>query len=151
MPGTGHSHRFRGSISNRNSRPAFTRLGPWNARKVGSNGQVPVSTGSDSIIFKQGIGMQGGPAPTISGTGFTASNNGDGGRGIITVSEFSIGETMILTFASPYATMPLVSINIFGPGVFVWPTYTLTTSAITFTQGLAGSFNGTIHYTITPM
>ena len=60
MPGTGHSHRFRGSISNRNSRPAFTRLGPWNARKVGSNGQVPVSTGGDTIKFRQGIGMQGG-------------------------------------------------------------------------------------------
>ena len=108
MPGTGHSHRFRGSISNRNSRPAFTRLGPWNARKVGSNGQVPVSTGGDTINFRQGIGMQGGPAPTLSGTGVAkvTAFNGDGGRGVITMGGFSNPETLILTFASPYATMP---------------------------------------------
>ena len=150
MPGTGHSHRFRGSISNRNSRPAFTRLGPWNARKVGSNGQVPVSTGSDSIIFKQGIGMQGGPAPaiTFSGAG-SASTNGDGGRGVISVSNLAVGQTMTLTFG-PYASIPLVSINIFSPSVN-WPTYGIvTTSTLTFT-GIITPFTGTIHYTITPM
>ena len=151
MPGTGHSHRFRGSISNRNSRPAFTRLGPWNARKVGSNGQVPVSTGGDTIKFRQGIGMQGGPAPTIEHTAgtFTASNNGDGGRGVIALSGFSVGETMTFTFASPYASIPLTSINIFGT-LAAWPSYALTTSAITFSGGV-GTFTGTIHYTITPM
>ena len=151
MPGTGHSHRFRGSISNRNSRPAFTRLGPWNARKVGSNGQVPVSTGGDTIKFRQGIGMQGGPAPTVSGNGAVTVTalNGDGGRGVMTVTTLPASDIIILTFASPYATIPLVSINIFGTFAR-WPTYTLDESKITFT-GVLAPFTGTIHYTITPM
>ena len=34
MPGTGHSSRYKGSISNRNSKPAFQVLAPWNSKKM---------------------------------------------------------------------------------------------------------------------
>jgi len=41
MPGTGHSHRYKSSISNRNSKSAFQVLAPWNKGKLGKPGQVP--------------------------------------------------------------------------------------------------------------
>ena len=149
MPGTGHSHRFKSSISSRNARPRFNVLAPWSARKTGAAGDVAVSQGGDTLIFKQGIGMAGGPAPTITtDVGGSVTNNGDGGRGVIDVVGMTVGDFIVLTFASPYATIPLVSINIFGP-FLTWPTYVMTTSAITFTG--IGAFGGTIHYTITPM
>ena len=52
MPGTGHSSRYKGSISNRNSKPAFQVLAPWNSNKNGNFNQVPVSGGGDSVNFK---------------------------------------------------------------------------------------------------
>ena len=52
MPGTGHSHRYKGSISNRNTKPAFQVLAPWNSRKNGEKNQIPVSTGGDNVNFK---------------------------------------------------------------------------------------------------
>ena len=51
MPGTGHSHRYKGSISNRNTKPAFQVLAPWNSTKNGEKGQVPVSTGGTNLKF----------------------------------------------------------------------------------------------------
>ena len=35
MPGTGHSHRYKGSISNRNTKSSFQVLAPWNSVKNG--------------------------------------------------------------------------------------------------------------------
>jgi hypothetical protein len=52
MPGTGHSSRYKGSISNRNSKPAFQVLAPWNSKKNGDVNQVPVSSGGGPINFK---------------------------------------------------------------------------------------------------
>ena len=52
MPGTGHSHRYKGSISNRNTKSAFQVLAPWNAKKNGEKNQVAVSTGGDNLNFK---------------------------------------------------------------------------------------------------
>lgn len=52
MPGTGHSSRYKGSISNRNSKPAFQVLAPWNSKKNGNVNQVPVSGGGDAVNFK---------------------------------------------------------------------------------------------------
>ena len=58
MPGTGHSHRYKGSISNRNTKPAFQVLAPWNARKNGEQNQVAVSTGGTNLKFaKMGAKM----------------------------------------------------------------------------------------------
>ena len=52
MPGTGHSGRYRGSISNRNGKPAFQVLAPWNSRKNGEKGQVAISQGTDRVKFQ---------------------------------------------------------------------------------------------------
>jgi len=52
MPGTGHSSRYKGSISNRNSKPAFQVLAPWNSKKNGNINQVPVSSGGEAVNFK---------------------------------------------------------------------------------------------------
>ena len=53
MPGTGHSHRYKGSISNRNTKPAFQVLAPWNSTKNGEKGQVPISTGGTNLKFQK--------------------------------------------------------------------------------------------------
>ena len=56
MPGTGHSHRFKSSISNRNSKSAFQVLAPWNARKLGKEGQVAVATGGGNVKWEDQTG-----------------------------------------------------------------------------------------------
>ena len=52
MPGTGHSHRYKGSISNRNTKSSFQVLAPWNAKKNGEKNQVAVSTGGNNLNFQ---------------------------------------------------------------------------------------------------
>ena len=52
MPGTGHSGRYRGSISNRSSKPAFQVLAPWNSNKNGEKGQVAISQGTARVKFQ---------------------------------------------------------------------------------------------------
>ena len=52
MPGTGHSGRYKGSISNRNTKSSFQVLAPWNAKKNGEKNQVAVSTGGNNLNFQ---------------------------------------------------------------------------------------------------
>jgi len=52
MPGTGHSHRYKGSISNRNTKSSFQVLAPWNSVKNGEKNQVAVSTGGNKLNFE---------------------------------------------------------------------------------------------------
>ena len=64
MSGTGHSYRFKSSISNRNNKSAFQVLAPWNARKLGKAGQVPVTTGGGDLYFSSDITVD---SVTLSG------------------------------------------------------------------------------------
>ena len=58
MPGTGHSHRYKSSISNRNAKPAFQVLAPWNKGKLGKPGQVPViSEGGGNLQFSSHLNL----------------------------------------------------------------------------------------------
>ena len=53
MPGTGHSARYKGSISNRVRISPFQRLAEWNAQLLGADGAVPTITGGGgSLAFK---------------------------------------------------------------------------------------------------
>ena len=54
MPGTGHSHRYKGSISNRVKISPFQRLAEWNAQLLGADGAVPsITGGGGSLAFKK--------------------------------------------------------------------------------------------------
>ena len=54
MPGTGHSHRYKGSISNRVRKSPFQQLAEWNAQLLGAEGNVPTITGGGgSLAFKK--------------------------------------------------------------------------------------------------
>ena len=54
MPGTGHSHRYKGSISNRVRKSPFQQLAEWNAQLLGADGNVPTITGGGgSLAFKK--------------------------------------------------------------------------------------------------
>ena len=54
MPGTGHSARYKGSISNRVRISPFQRLAEWNAQLLGTDGAVPTITGGGgSLAFKK--------------------------------------------------------------------------------------------------
>ena len=54
MPGTGHSARYKGSISNRVRISPFQRLAEWNAQLLGADGAVPTITGGGgSLAFKK--------------------------------------------------------------------------------------------------
>jgi hypothetical protein len=58
MPGTGHSHRYKSSISNRNAKPAFQVLAPWNKGKLGKPGQVPViAEGGGNLQFSSHLNL----------------------------------------------------------------------------------------------
>ena len=52
MSGTGHSRRFKGSISNRGNTAPFQVLAPWNSKETGLQNQVPVSKGGDNLKFE---------------------------------------------------------------------------------------------------
>lgn len=54
MPGTGHSARYKGSISNRVRISPFQRLAEWNSQLLGADGAVPTITGGGgSLAFKK--------------------------------------------------------------------------------------------------
>jgi hypothetical protein len=54
MPGTGHSSRYKGSISNRVRISPFQRLAEWNSQLLGADGSVPTITGGGgSLAFKK--------------------------------------------------------------------------------------------------
>jgi hypothetical protein len=53
MPGTGHSGRFKGSISNRASKGAFQVLAPWNSNQNGKAGEIAVAVGDSSLKFSK--------------------------------------------------------------------------------------------------
>jgi len=53
MPGTGHSARYKGSISNRVKISPFQRLAEWNAQLLGADGAVPSIVGGGSLAFKK--------------------------------------------------------------------------------------------------
>ena len=115
MPGTGHSHRFKSSISSRNARPRFNVLAPWSARKTGVAGDVAVSQGGDTLSIQTGIGtLAGGPAPTIRRNWFlrlqTTWEMAEEVLSSAHVADFygQLVTTLTFTFASPYATIPLV-------------------------------------------
>ena len=54
MPGTGHSARYKGSISNRVQISPFEQLARWNAQLLGAEGAIPTITGGGgSLEFKK--------------------------------------------------------------------------------------------------
>jgi len=54
MPGTGHSHRYKGSISNRVRKSPFQQLAEWNAQLLGADGAVPsITGGGGGLAFKK--------------------------------------------------------------------------------------------------
>jgi hypothetical protein len=72
MPGTGHSGRYKGSISNRNTKPAFQVLAPWNSTKNGEKGEVAVSTGGTNLKFAKLDAQQ---MANYDGNTFNMNNN----------------------------------------------------------------------------
>ena len=53
MPGTGHSARYKGSISNRVRKSPFQQLAEWNAQLLGADGAVPSIVGGGGLEFKK--------------------------------------------------------------------------------------------------
>jgi hypothetical protein len=54
MPGTGHSARYKGSISNRVRTSPFEQLANWNAQLLGADGMIPsITGGGGSLEFKK--------------------------------------------------------------------------------------------------
>ncbi len=54
MPGTGHSARYKGSISNRSKISPFEHLAKWNQQLLGADGAVPsIVNGGNSLEFKK--------------------------------------------------------------------------------------------------
>jgi hypothetical protein len=54
MPGTGHSARYKGSISNRVQISPFEQLAKWNAQLLGAEGAIPsITGGGGSLEFKK--------------------------------------------------------------------------------------------------
>jgi len=54
MPGTGHSARYKGSISNRVKTSPFEQLANWNAQLLGADGMIPsITGGGGSLEFKK--------------------------------------------------------------------------------------------------
>ena len=53
MPGTGHSARYKGSISNRVKKSPFQQLAEWNAQLLGADGAVPSIVGGGGLEFKK--------------------------------------------------------------------------------------------------
>lgn len=99
MPGTGHSSRYKGSISNRVRISPFQRLAEWNSQLLGADGAVPTITGGggslafkkldasdiegvlhnptkDTLHFINGAGIKSTGTMTISATGRLTLNGG---------------------------------------------------------------------------
>ncbi len=54
MPGTGHSARYKGSISNRSKVSPFEHLAKWNQQLLGADGMVPsITGGGGGLEFKK--------------------------------------------------------------------------------------------------
>ena len=53
MPGTGHSARYKGSISNRSKISPFEHLAKWNQQILGADGAIPTIVGGNSLEFKK--------------------------------------------------------------------------------------------------
>ncbi len=53
MPGTGHSARYKGSISNRSKVSPFEHLAKWNQQLLGADGAIPTIVGGNSLEFKK--------------------------------------------------------------------------------------------------
>jgi len=54
MPGTGHSARYKGSISNRSKVSPFEQLAKWNQELLGADGMVPsITGGGGGLEFKK--------------------------------------------------------------------------------------------------
>ena len=53
MPGTGHSARYKGSISNRSKISPFEHLAKWNQQLLGADGAIPTIVGGNSLEFKK--------------------------------------------------------------------------------------------------
>ena len=51
MPGTGHSARYKGSISNRSKISPFEHLAKWNQQLLGADGAVPSIVGGNSFCL----------------------------------------------------------------------------------------------------
>ena len=95
MPGTGHSARYKGSISNRVQKSPFQQLVEWNAQLLGADGAVPsITGGGGGLAFKkldasdiEGVLHN----PTKVNLQFTNA------AGIISDSAFKISATGLLT------------------------------------------------------
>ena len=80
MPGTGHSARYKGSISNRVRISPFQRLAEWNAQLLGADGAVPTITGGGGgLAFKKLdasdiAGVMTNPASTAGGGNLNMSS-----------------------------------------------------------------------------
>ena len=53
MPGTGHSARYKGSISNRSKISPFEHLAKWNQQLLGADGAVPSIVNGGDLQFKK--------------------------------------------------------------------------------------------------
>jgi hypothetical protein len=53
MPGTGHSARYKGSISNRSKVSPFEQLAKWNQQLLGADGAVPSIVNGGDLQFKK--------------------------------------------------------------------------------------------------
>ena len=89
MPGTGHSARYKGSISNRVRISPFQRLAEWNAQLLGADGAVPTITGGGGgLAFKKLdasdiAGVMTNPASTAGGGNLNMDSFGISNIGIL--------------------------------------------------------------------
>ena len=143
MPGTGHSARYKGSISNRVRISPFQRLAEWNAQLLGADGAVPTITGGGgSLAFKKLDasdidGVMTNPASTAGGgnlnmASFGISNIGTlGGVSTInaplpTLTEFTLnigpfnadGDTQNISLGNSLGNFGNKSVNIMNFGTY---------------------------------
>jgi hypothetical protein len=107
MPGTGHSARYKGSISNRVQISPFEQLAKWNAQLLGAEGAIPTITGGGgSLEFKKLDasdidGVMTNPASTAGGGNLDMASFGISKIGTLAdVSTISNGGAMTISTSS---------------------------------------------------
>ena len=122
MPGTGHSARYKGSISNRSKISPFEHLAKWNQQLLGADGAIPTIVGGNSLEFKKLdasdiAGVMTNPATAnLDMVNLGISNVGSLG-GVSTISnggsmQLSSNGTLFLTSTSEVQIQPTNGANI---------------------------------------
>ena len=138
MPGTGHSHRYKSSISNRNSKSAFQVLAPWNKGKLGKPGQVPtIGKGGGDLQFSSHLNLD---SVTLSANSVHFDSSGGPTHSLGIDSNGCLAHTAINDDGTVVEDCPFVFKNgITTNSIALESSSTIPTAVIDRSSGICGS------------